>query len=109
VRPEILHSHFSKPGIIGMAAGVLARTPIRPGLEVAGSLDCGEALLSPRAPRCLCSAIRAGRRTEAGRVRSRKGPCHIECQRSRRHEHVFAAPSRRRGSRPMEKVFADSR
>ena len=29
VRPEILHSHFSKPGIIGMAAGVLARTPIR--------------------------------------------------------------------------------
>lgn len=29
VRPDILHAHFSKPGIIGMAAGVLARTPIR--------------------------------------------------------------------------------
>jgi glycosyltransferase involved in cell wall biosynthesis len=29
VQPDILHAHFSKPGIIGMAAGVLGRTPIR--------------------------------------------------------------------------------
>ena len=29
VRPDILHAHFSKPGIIGMVAGFLARTPIR--------------------------------------------------------------------------------
>ena len=29
VRPHILHAHFSKPGIIGMVAGFLARTPIR--------------------------------------------------------------------------------
>jgi glycosyltransferase involved in cell wall biosynthesis len=29
VRPDILHAHFSKPGIIGMVAGALARTPIR--------------------------------------------------------------------------------
>ena len=29
VRPQILHAHFSKPGIIGMVAGFLARTPVR--------------------------------------------------------------------------------
>jgi glycosyltransferase involved in cell wall biosynthesis len=29
VRPDILHSHFSKPGVIGMVAGFLARIPIR--------------------------------------------------------------------------------
>jgi len=29
IRPDILHAHFSKPGIIGMVAGALARTPIR--------------------------------------------------------------------------------
>jgi glycosyltransferase involved in cell wall biosynthesis len=29
VRPDILHAHFSKPGIIGMVAGFLARTPVR--------------------------------------------------------------------------------
>src|SRR5215469_13151125 len=27
VRPQILHAHFSKPGIVGMIADVLARTP----------------------------------------------------------------------------------
>lgn len=29
IQPDILHAHFSKPGIIGMVAGTLARTPIR--------------------------------------------------------------------------------
>jgi glycosyltransferase involved in cell wall biosynthesis len=29
VRPQILHAHFSKPGIIGMVASFLARTPVR--------------------------------------------------------------------------------
>jgi glycosyltransferase involved in cell wall biosynthesis len=29
VRPELLHAHFSKSGIIGMVAGFLARTPVR--------------------------------------------------------------------------------
>ena len=29
IQPDILHAHFSKPGIIGMIAGTLARTPIR--------------------------------------------------------------------------------
>jgi glycosyltransferase involved in cell wall biosynthesis len=29
LRPEILHAHFSKPGVIGMLAGFLARTPVR--------------------------------------------------------------------------------
>ena len=29
VRPQILHAHFSKPGIAGMVAGSLARVPVR--------------------------------------------------------------------------------
>lgn len=28
-RPDILHAHFSKPGIVGMIAGYLARVPVR--------------------------------------------------------------------------------
>jgi glycosyltransferase involved in cell wall biosynthesis len=29
VRPDILHAHFTKPGLIGMVAGFLARVPVR--------------------------------------------------------------------------------
>lgn len=29
VRPQILHAHFSKPGIVGMLAGIIARIPVR--------------------------------------------------------------------------------